>query len=296
MDEQDQEHSWAVGFVLALVIALVIAITIWASQLVKVPTKPKAATDATPAVATAAPAASAAKWSLAAGAGGVTLSGLVPDDASKARMLEQAKLLWGDDKVTDQLLVQSGAALPQWKGKLLDLYARIRGLSDGALTLDASAAVLEGKVGSDADKVSIGEWFAGFLPEGTTLDNRLTVDAALAKAPKADPNVLLNLAIEFASGKADLPEAVKPGLVKLAGMLSEDGRKLRIVGHTDNKGHPESNRALSRRRAESVRAFLVLNGVPDSNLVAEGAGADKPVADNLTAEGRQRNRRIEFSQ
>lgn len=71
-------------------------------------------------------------------------------------------------------------------------------------------------------------------------------------------------------------------------------RKVRIEGHTDNVGSAESNMDLSRRRAESVMKFLVKSGVPAGRLVAEGFGVTKPIADNATAAGRERNRRVAF--
>ncbi len=87
------------------------------------------------------------------------------------------------------------------------------------------------------------------------------------------------------------------------GTLTEIGRmlaqnpdlRLRIEGHTDNVGDPESNRALSDRRASAVMTYLVNErGIAADRLEAVGMGADEPVADNDTEEGRQNNRRVEL--
>lgn len=67
-----------------------------------------------------------------------------------------------------------------------------------------------------------------------------------------------------------------------------------IVGHTDNTGGVEINRQISFRRAESVRAWLVRNGISPKRLTVSGKGAESPIASNTTPEGRARNRRIEF--
>ncbi len=79
-------------------------------------------------------------------------------------------------------------------------------------------------------------------------------------------------------------------------MLSghSEATRVEIQGHTDNVGDPEANRALSRRRAEMVRTYLVGHGIAESRLTAVGIGPDRPVESNSTADGRARNRRVEF--
>jgi len=92
-----------------------------------------------------------------------------------------------------------------------------------------------------------------------------------------------------------LPEAAKARLTEIASLLKDDDRVIVITGHTDNQGTDDVNQPLSLARAESVRTFLVSQGVPAAHLQAMGAGASQPVADNATEEGRQRNRRIAFA-
>ena len=67
-----------------------------------------------------------------------------------------------------------------------------------------------------------------------------------------------------------------------------------VTGHTDNRGNPAANRALSQARAETVVAYLVGHGIDPLRLHASGAGSDEPIASNEDAAGRQLNRRIEF--
>jgi outer membrane protein OmpA-like peptidoglycan-associated protein len=71
-------------------------------------------------------------------------------------------------------------------------------------------------------------------------------------------------------------------------------KKIVVEGHTDNKGKPEANKDLSQRRAKSVVKYLVGKGVDDARLAAEGYGEERPVADNDTSAGREKNRRVEF--
>ena len=71
-------------------------------------------------------------------------------------------------------------------------------------------------------------------------------------------------------------------------------KKLEIQGHTDNTGTKDRNQQLSQQRAESVRTFLVAAGVESGRLVAKGYGQDRPLAPNITAPNRAKNRRVQF--
>jgi len=71
--------------------------------------------------------------------------------------------------------------------------------------------------------------------------------------------------------------------------------RIRIEGHTDDKGKDDYNKDLSQRRADRVRMYLIEKGVPEDRLEAVGYGEEKPVADNTSAKGRAANRRVEFN-
>jgi outer membrane protein OmpA-like peptidoglycan-associated protein len=99
----------------------------------------------------------------------------------------------------------------------------------------------------------------------------------------------------FASGQSELTAAAQASVRALAayiGLTHESA--VRVVGHTDSQGDAAKNQALSQRRAEAVRQALVAEGVPGSRIEASGRGAAAPVADNTTAAGRARNRRVEI--
>ena len=98
--------------------------------------------------------------------------------------------------------------------------------------------------------------------------------------------------LEFKSAKAIILDKSKPALEELSKVLQEkDDWRLEISGHTDNVGSAASNLTLSKKRAESVKQFLMENGVKESHLIVKYFGETDPIADNNTAEGRQKNRR-----
>ena len=71
-------------------------------------------------------------------------------------------------------------------------------------------------------------------------------------------------------------------------------KKIRVEGHTDNRGNAASNKKLSAARAAAVVKWLTAHGVDGSRLASEGHGQEVPIADNKTEDGRRQNRRVEF--
>jgi outer membrane protein OmpA-like peptidoglycan-associated protein len=101
--------------------------------------------------------------------------------------------------------------------------------------------------------------------------------------------------ILFDSDKATLRRDAEFNLVKIATILNQfPDMKIAIEGHTDAVGTDEYNLGLSRRRAQAVHDFLVSQDVAESRLSWEGYGEARPVADNDTEEGRQKNRRVDL--
>ncbi len=114
-------------------------------------------------------------------------------------------------------------------------------------------------------------------------------------ARETDRGLVVTLGdVLFATGQSNLTGAAGPNLNKLAAFLDEyRDRTVLIEGHTDSVGSSDSNQLLSQRRAESVRTYLVGQGVAANRLTTSGLGQGSPVANNDTATGRQQNRRVE---
>lgn len=108
--------------------------------------------------------------------------------------------------------------------------------------------------------------------------------------------VTFDSAILFAIDSADLTDASKLNLMKLASSLKNfEGTEILIAGHTDSTGSEEYNQTLSERRAMSAAVFLAENGVEAERLSTSGYGEMQPVASNDIVAGREQNRRVEVA-
>ncbi|HKU25462.1 MAG TPA: OmpA family protein [Candidatus Sulfotelmatobacter sp.] len=99
----------------------------------------------------------------------------------------------------------------------------------------------------------------------------------------------------FDFNKYTLKPEARERLAKISGIIEAyPSLKLQVEGHTDSIGSDEYNLQLSEKRADSVRAYLVSNGVTPDSVTAQGFGKADPVADNSTAQGRKLNRRVDM--
>ena len=119
------------------------------------------------------------------------------------------------------------------------------------------------------------------------------IDALQAKT--TERGIVLTLGdVLFTSGMADLKAGAASNLDRLVTFLNQNpDRTVEIEGHTDNVGGDDYNQGLSQRRADSVRSFLLQQGIGPERIVASGKGEQRPVADNESEGGRQQNRRVE---
>jgi outer membrane protein OmpA-like peptidoglycan-associated protein len=99
----------------------------------------------------------------------------------------------------------------------------------------------------------------------------------------------------FDTGKYTLKPGAREKLAKISGIvLAHPGLNLQIEGYTDSVGSDQFNQTLSEQRANAVRDYLIQNGVAETAVTSKGFGKADPVATNDTAEGRQRNRRVQL--
>lgn len=101
--------------------------------------------------------------------------------------------------------------------------------------------------------------------------------------------------VSFDSGRYDIKSNLRPILDRFATTLNQNTRStVRIIGHTDSTGSDATNQRLSLNRAKATRDYLVARGVASGRISIDGRGSLDPVADNSTAAGRARNRRVEI--
>ncbi|HQW83259.1 MAG TPA: OmpA family protein, partial [Ferruginibacter sp.] len=100
----------------------------------------------------------------------------------------------------------------------------------------------------------------------------------------------------FSTGSSKLLTKSYSKLNDVVSILTDNPTyKVQIDGHTDSQGADDKNQTLSEARAASVKAYLVSKGIDEGRLSSTGYGETKPVADNKTAAGRAKNRRVEMT-
>jgi OOP family OmpA-OmpF porin len=105
----------------------------------------------------------------------------------------------------------------------------------------------------------------------------------------------VTLHINFETAKSDIKPESQHIIDQVVDLLMEDeSLRVSIEGHTDDVGSAASNKTLSENRAKSVMNAIVAKGVDRSRLSTKGWGQEKPIADNKTADGRAKNRRVEI--
>jgi OOP family OmpA-OmpF porin len=119
-----------------------------------------------------------------------------------------------------------------------------------------------------------------------------------ARVEITDDKIVIREKIQFDRNQATIKRESDDLLAEIARVINENPRihKIRIEGHASADGRYKHNVELSKRRAKAVREHLVKRGgVDPARLESEGYGPDQPIADNETPEGREANRRVEFT-
>lgn len=160
------------------------------------------------------------------------------------------------------------------------LGTRVQAQDDGLKALDGRVQGHEGRVAA--------------------LEQEAAARAQAAKNMPAPPGLLMstlltNDKIKFSSGRAQLTAQGGQELDQLVAKLKADNQPvfIEIQGHTDTTGSEAVNQQLGLKRAEAVRLYLALAGVPLARMSTISYGASAPLADNKTREGRSTNRRVQ---
>lgn len=223
----------------------------------------------------------------------VIAEGVVPDQATKAQILDRLRELYGSDRVVDRIQVESIPTPPNWGSYVAGMIGPgLQRISGGELAVNGQSVRVTGQVVNEAQRQQVASELSLASNSTYTVTNALETGGSGQGLLDA---TLGDRIIEFESGSARLTDLGEYILGEMAESLIEIGdARVQVVGHTDDVGNRQANLALSHARAEAVREHLTGLGVPHANLSVLGRGPDDPVADNATDEGRARNRRIQF--
>jgi|GEM_PF-3154917 len=188
----------------------------------------------------------------------------------------------------------NGAPVGQWNGDADRIAAMQRKIDD--LTRD-----------SDGDGVPDYYDKCPNTPQGVQVDGAgcplpppqeiIKHDTVTVAVPQEDKEVV-NEAIrdlQFDVNRATIRPESFPSLNHVADLLMHKDYDLKLAGNTDNTGDFDANMRLSKARADAVKQYLVSRGIDPSRIDAVGYGSTQPIASNDTPEGRQQNRRVEFT-
>ena len=236
--------------------------------------------------------------------GQVQLRGRLTDDLLKSAVDAFARARFGAEKV--YTATRFDEALPDgWPVRVLAGLEALAILHHGKLTVRADMVEVSGISGRQDARARVSQILSGKLGQGQSFKVDVSYDeafdpfAALPSPQECAAALNATVArqkITFAPGSAEIASEAGATLDALAKTLLEcPAMKLEIAGHTDAQGSTEGNRALSQARAEAVLLALQGRRVQVGGITAKGYGEGVPVADNGTEEGREANRRIEFT-
>jgi len=177
----------------------------------------------------------------------------------------------------------------------------------GAAIGAGAGGVVGAFIGKAAGNTALGAVIGGAVggTAGALIGKKMDKQAAEIKQTVPGATVVRQgegIIVKFDSGilfdvdKTALKSAAKSNLDNLSASLTKNPQtNILIVGHTDDTGSDNYNMDLSVRRAESVKSYLVADGVSSGRLSTTGKGESEPIADNTTADGRAQNRRVEIA-
>jgi OOP family OmpA-OmpF porin len=190
------------------------------------------------------------------------------------------------------------------KGKPVAATLRLQGPKAQEFAT-SEAATAPAKLEVPAGRYTVNVTAQGYLAqtrdvqvsEGATLELSFELEPEPKKklVEVKDNKIEILQQVHFRVGKAIILADSYPLLAQVVdAIVRNDIQRVRIEGHTDNQGNPQSNLQLSKDRAQAVAAHLIKAGIDASRLDVEGFGDTRPIAPNLTPRGRELNRRVEF--
>lgn len=223
----------------------------------------------------------------------VLVEGVVSDEMSKQAILNKLYSVYGADQVVDKIQVRRVTVPHGWTESVTRMISPdLKKISQGKLDVNGTSVLLMGKISHPSEIAASNALFQSLV----TPPYRLTTQFSANQAEqKVVDDALKNRIIEFESGSAILAVSGTQILDEMVVAMNQvQGKNIKIIGHTDSTGDAKHNMQLSLQRAEAVKNYLMGKNIAAARLTTVGLGSEKPVADNNTADGRKKNRRIEF--
>ncbi|PHQ96234.1 MAG: hypothetical protein COB39_12370 [Marinosulfonomonas sp.] len=236
--------------------------------------------------------------------GQVQLRGRVTDARTRNAVDSYARARFGSQAVYGATRLDQ--ELPDgWPLRVLAGIEALAELSHGSVVVQENFVDVRGVTGNPDASANIARLLSEKLGASenyaidVTYEKKLDPVAGLLKPAECVDEinaVLLDRKISFAPGSAELDTGGRAVVDRLAEILNGcDKAKIEIAGHTDSQGREEMNQSLSQSRADAVLQGLIARRVLTSGLTSVGYGEATPIADNDSEEGREANRRIEFT-
>lgn len=236
----------------------------------------------------------------------IQLRGVFSDSVMHGRVIDVVRSSFPEFSVSHEIEVDTTLVRPHWYQSLMAIVPTVGLVAKPVLSItrDGKGFNLGGEVFGGIQREVITEDALNAVGDSLVLNT--TLDLAEADVSEEDVRVatlrariqtlLATTRVQFQLNTADLTAESLEVLNQIAQLLNEaPDIQVEVQGHTDNTGSIALNRTLSQLRAESVQQYLTRRGVAGARLTAVGYGPARPIATNLTYEGRVTNRRVEFS-
>lgn len=234
----------------------------------------------------------------------VQLRGLLPDPLSREAAESFARARFGMDSV--RVSIEYAESLPEgWPVRVLAALEALAALEFGSVAVSPDHVDLRGETGNREARAAVTQLLSTKLGEAADFTVNVAYREELdpvASLPTPEEcvaqiqEVLAERKITFEPGSVTIDADAGQTIIKIAAILREcPEMRLEVAGHTDSQGREEMNLQLSQDRAEAVIAALRAQRLSTAGLTAKGYGETRPIGDNETEEGRELNRRIEFT-
>jgi len=238
--------------------------------------------------------------------GGVRLTGTLNSFEDARDVRQGLANQFGNTSFDDKIIVDDSVTAANWISEALEVAEAVTGVSNFSVSINSGQMLLGGDVTNRETGRELTDTAAAITGNKLRVVNNYSVNQAELVIESREDELARELAqklfaldtaeIIFEPGSAVLQENALDVLDKIASVISNYTEQVvEISGHTDASGDSVSNMELSKKRAVSVRDYLISKGLPSKQLRPIGYGEENPVADNSTEAGRTANRRIEFN-